>query len=63
MRKQRLVVCHRFHRLSMLGRMLQDLVARHDAPVDFIKDQLSAKFDQCAAGCFGEWRGYAAQRG
>src|SRR6266566_7656742 len=43
------VVCHRLDGLPMLIGMREDLVARHDAALDFIEDHLSAKLDQCAA--------------
>src|SRR5258706_4954111 len=49
MRKERLVVLHRFHRLPMLIGVLQNLVARHDAALHFIQDDLPPKFDQRAA--------------
>ena len=43
------MMCDRFHSLSMLGRMLQDLKAGHDATLHFIEDDVATKFDQRAA--------------
>ncbi len=44
--KKRDVVCHCFYRLPMLRRVLQDLVARHEAPIDFIEHDLPTKLNQ-----------------
>jgi hypothetical protein len=39
------VVRHRLQCLPMLSWVVQDLVAGHNASIDFIQDDLSAKFD------------------
>src|SRR5258706_12893744 len=49
MGKERRVVGHRLDRLSMSGRMLQDLVACHDVALHFNEHDLAAKLDQCPA--------------
>ena len=54
MRKEGTVVRHCLQRLSMLGRMIQDLEARHNATLDFIQDYLAAKLDQRTAFVAGD---------
>src|SRR6266567_8175419 len=39
------VVCHRLDGLSMFVGVLQDLIARDDAPLHFIKDDMAPKLD------------------
>src|SRR5579875_1594278 len=46
MLEERQVVFDRRYRLPMLVGVSQDLVARHDAPIDFIEHDLSAKLNQ-----------------
>src|SRR5258707_8319220 len=48
MLKDLLVVGDRLQRLSMLGGVLQDLVARHDAALHLVEDDVAAKLDQRA---------------
>src|SRR6266571_2189792 len=55
--KESTVMRHRLHRLPMLGGMLQNLVARHDAALDFIEDDLPTKFDQRATFMAGNGTG------
>src|SRR5215470_2232864 len=47
--KERLVVRHRLHGLSMFGGMREDLLARHNPALHFVEHDLAAKFDQRAA--------------
>jgi hypothetical protein len=61
--KERDVVCYRLDGLPMLVGMLQDLIARDDAALDFIEDDVAAKFDLGSATVSEEWRACAAQRG
>src|SRR5260370_2744237 len=49
MRKERLVVRHRLNGLPMLGWVFQNLVARHDAALHFIQDDMPSELDQRAA--------------
>src|SRR5206468_4411949 len=45
MAEDRLVMLHGLNRLSMFVGMLQDLVARDDAALDFIKNDVAAELD------------------
>src|SRR2546423_7487318 len=44
--KERDAVCHRLDGLPMFVGMLQNLIARHDPPLDFIEDDVPPKLDQ-----------------
>src|SRR5260370_7766961 len=46
MLKERLVVPHRFNGLPMLSGVFQNLVARHDATLHLVEDDVSAKLDE-----------------
>src|SRR2546421_7649147 len=46
MRKERTMMCYRLDGLPMLVGMLQNLVARHDAALHLIEDDLPTKLDQ-----------------
>src|SRR5262249_40298911 len=49
MPKEGLVMGHCLQSLSMLIGMFQDLVARHQASLHFIQNDLATKLDQCAS--------------
>src|SRR5260370_3893423 len=49
MLKERLVVPHRFDGLPMLGGVFQNLVARHDAALHLVEDDVAAKLDERTA--------------
>ena len=57
MLKKRLMMPHCFYRQSVFVRVLQNLVARHDAPLHFIQDDLPPKLDQRTAFVAGNGAG------